>query len=170
MEKNENRRLIVNRIISFLAGGLLVFAVMSFTVVSTAKKQNAELTKALDTSRYEAGRLLSDAKAQFASKDYAKAKLSLTALFANQPGSVEAEEGKKLLPDIENAEKAANAKWEAAMAGVQKKWADTMTAELRAKSDKTRAEMEKDLVNTIIQEWEKAKSKVREEWEKQGQP
>jgi hypothetical protein len=166
--KNENLRLNVNRVVSFLAGGLLVFAVMSFTVVNTANNQNTELTKTLDTSRYEAGRLLADAKAQLASRDYAKARSSLATLFEKQSGSTETVEGRKLLPTIETAEKAANAKWEAAMAGIQKKWTGDMAVELRAKSDKARAQLEKDLNDTINQEWEKAKAKVREDWEKQN--
>jgi hypothetical protein len=112
---------------------------------------------------------LADAKAQFTDRDYAKAKVSLTTLLDKQPGSAEASEGKTLLPAIENAEKAADAKWVAAVASVQKKWADDLAAEIRAKSDKTRAQLEKDMNDTINQEWEKAKNKVREDWEKQGQ-
>lgn len=168
MKMTDHTRLIVNRTVAFLAGMLLMFAIMSFTVVSTAKTQNADLTRTLDTSRYEAGRLLSDAKAQLAARDYAKARTSLTKLFDNQPGSAEAEEGKKLLTLVEAAEKSSEARWQAEMAGVQKKWADNMTSELRAKSDLARAEMEKDLKSTIDREWEKAKSRVREDWEKQG--
>ncbi|MDY7028311.1 MAG: hypothetical protein SVR04_08450, partial [Spirochaetota bacterium] len=65
MIKTEKLKLYAGRIGLFVAGGLLVFAVMSFTVVNNAKKANVELTQTLDASRYEAGRLLADAKAQF---------------------------------------------------------------------------------------------------------
>lgn len=97
MEKNERRTMFLNRMVSFLVGGLLVFAVMSFTVVSSANAENEELAAALDTSRFEAERLLEDAKAQLSNRDYAEAEASLTALFANQPGSDEATEGRALL-------------------------------------------------------------------------
>lgn len=166
--KNENTRLIVNRVVSFLVGGLFVFAVMSFTVVSTANKTNAELTRTLDTSRYEAGRLLSDAKAQFAARDYAKAKSSVASLLMNQPGSAEAKEAQILLPAIESAAKAVEVKWEAEVASVRQKWADSMAAEIREKSDKARTQLEKDMKDTIDREWERAKDNVRAEWEKQG--
>jgi hypothetical protein len=162
---NEKRKLIVNRIMSFLAGGLLVFAVMSFTVVNTAKSQNTKLTKQLDTSRYEAGRLLADAKMQLEAKDYTKAKESLATLFQNQPGSPETVEGQKLLVTVTKAQTDANAKWNAAMPGVRDKWTSAMAAEMLAKSDETRAQLEKGMNETITQEWEKAKAKVREDWE-----
>ncbi len=68
--------LLVNRIIALLVGGLLVFLVMTLTVVQTGKDDNAEMAIALDASRYEAGRLLDDAKAQLESKDYTAAKAS----------------------------------------------------------------------------------------------
>jgi hypothetical protein len=168
MTKEENRKLIINRVVSFLAGGLLVFAVMSFTVVSSANKMNEELSRSLDTSQFEAGRLLADAKAQLESKNYEEAKTSLNKLFVNQPGSAEAVEGKTLLVTVEAAEKASDMKWEAAMPGIQKKWTGEMVAELRAESDKKRAELEKDMTDTTSQAWEKAKDKVRDEWEKQS--
>jgi hypothetical protein len=168
MDKQENKGLLFNRIMAFLAGGLLVFAVMSFTVVSSAKKENAVLTSTLDASRYEAGRLLADAKAQYASRDYGKAKESLNALFVNQPGSAEAVTGKKLLADIETAESKANKKWDAASAAVQAKWIKNRTAELRAGWDKDRAQLETGLTDKINQEWETEKGKVRADWEIAG--
>jgi hypothetical protein len=166
-ERKEKAKLNFNRIVAFLAGAVLVFAVMSFTVVTSANNRNAELTKTLDTSRFEAGRLLADAKAQFAARDFAKARVSLTTLFDNQPGSAETVEGKKLLSSIDAAEKAADAKWEAAVAGIKKKWTSDFANDLRAKSEQARAQMEKDMATTSDQEWEKAKAKVRENWEKQ---
>jgi hypothetical protein len=168
MATQENRNILVNRIVSFIAGGLLVFAVMSFTVVSSAKKENKQLTSTLDVSRYEAGRLLADAKAQFESLDYAEAGASLENLFMNQPGSSEAAEGKKLLVQLEAAEKAANTEWNNALAEVRTKWFADRAAELREKSDNERAKLEEGLTAQIEQEWEKAKEKVRAEWEIEG--
>ncbi len=165
MANQENRSILVNRIVSFLIGGLLVFAVMSFTVVGSAKKENKQLTSTLDASRYEAGRLLDDAKAQFASLNYTEAGASLKTLFTNQPGSSEAAEGKKLLVQIETAEKAANMKWENAMTEVRTKWFANRAAELREKSDKERAKLEAGLTAQIEQEWEKVKEDVRADWE-----
>ena len=43
MFQNEKVQMAVNRILSFLAGGLLVFVVMNMTVVSGVKAQNAQL-------------------------------------------------------------------------------------------------------------------------------
>jgi hypothetical protein len=154
----------MNRIVSFLAGGLVVFGVMSLTVVDTAKKKNTELTMMLDVSRYEASRLISDAKSQFENRDYVKAKESLDLLFQNQPGSTEAVEGKKLYAVIDSAEKSVEAKWEAALAGIQKKWSDDRTAELRMESEKARTQMEKDMNDKISREWDDAKAKIRKEW------
>ncbi len=157
--------LLVNRIIALIIGGLLVFAIMSLTVVQTEKKANAELAIALDESRYDAGRLLSDAKAQLESKDYTESKASLEELFINQPGSPEAAEGKTLLTNIETAEAAATAKWEAALPQIKKDWSEAMATELRAESDKERADMEADLEETIAKAWDKAESDIRTTWE-----
>ena len=158
--------LLVNRIIALLVGGLLVFLVMTLTVVQTGKDDNAEMAIALDASLYEAGRLLDDAKAQLESKDYTAAKASLDELFSYQPGSAEATGGKALLISVNSAEAAAEARWEAALPQIKEDWLQAMTAELRAKSDKERADMEAGLEKTITQAWEKAKSEVRTEWEK----
>ena len=168
MTKKETMKRYAGRLGFFLAGGLLVFAVMSFTVVNTAQKQNEQLTETLDTSRYEAGRLLADAKAQYEASDYIEAKESLTALFANQPGSQEAVEGKKLMAIVENAEQAANAKWEAAMPGIKQEWGDALAAEIRAEADAERAKLEANMDETINKEWDKVKDKVRENWEKES--
>jgi len=157
MEQNEKRTLIVNRLVSFIAGGLLVFAVMSFTVVKSANAKNEELSQALDTSRYEAGRLLDDAKAQLSAGDYQKAEASLRALFANQPGSSEATEGKTLLAKVEEEAAAADQRWEAALPSIREEWTQVMSTELRAK-------FERDLEATINKAWEQARTKVRDEW------
>ena len=168
MSKQEHRSILLNRIISFLAGGLLVFTVMNFTVVSSAKKENKELTSTLDISRYEAGRLLADAKAQFENQDYEKAGVSLSTLFLNQPGSPEAVEGKNLLVEVEAAEVAANMKWDNALKAIRTEWFENRAAEIRAKSDKERIELEAGLTAQLDKEWEKAKDDVRAEWEIEG--
>ncbi|MGB4406117.1 MAG: hypothetical protein WBI82_04570 [Sphaerochaeta sp.] len=157
--------LLVNRIIALLVGGLLVFAIMSLTVVQTEKKANAALVIALDESRYDAQRLLSDAKAQMENKDYSESKASLEELFTNQPGSPEAVEGKALLASIETAEAASDARWEEALPQVKEDWSQAMATELRSESDKKRSDMEADLEETIAKAWEKAKSDVRTTWE-----
>ncbi|NQT58773.1 MAG: hypothetical protein HQ557_07305 [Bacteroidetes bacterium] len=165
MEKKEKRTFIVKCIICFLVGGLLVYAIMSFTVVRTLKVENGELTEALDTSRYEAGRLLEDAKAQLESGDYSEAKSKLKTLFEKQPGSEEAAEGRELLVTIEDEEMAVDKSWEAALPRIREEWFNNMAEKFKAESDEERAELERDLNEIITKEWEKAKSKVREEWE-----
>lgn len=159
--------LLVNRIIALLIGGLLVFAIMSLTVIKTGKKENTELSLALDESRYEAGRLLADAKAQLENKDYIASKATLEKLFINQPGSPEAVEGKALFTSINTAEAVAKARWEAALPQVKEDWSQAMAAELRAQSAKEVAEMEADLDKTIEKAWDKAKAEVRTTWEAQ---
>jgi hypothetical protein len=164
MEKNQKRTLIVNRVVSFIVGGLLVFAVMSFTVVNSANAEIEELSKALDTSRFEAGRLLEDAKAQLASGDYAEAEASLTALFANQPGSPEAAEGKDLLARVKAEAAEADQRWEAALPSIRQEWTEAMAAELRAELEEDRAKFEDELEAKINVAWERARSDVRAAW------
>ena len=164
MEKKEKKGVIVKYILFFLIGGLLVFAIMSFTVVSTLKTENEELTKALDTSRYEAGRLLEDAKAQLEAGNYSEAKSTLETLSENQPGSEEAAEGRKLLVTVEDKEMAADKRWEAALPEIREEWFANMAERLRVESDEEREELEKNMNKIITEEWEKAKSKIREKW------
>lgn len=167
MIPNEKVRIAVNRIMSFLIGGLLVYVVMNMTVVSTVKGQSAQLAKELDDSKFGSARLLADAKAQFANQEFDKVKQTLTALFEKRPGASEATEGKKLYADAEAALAKDNARWEAAVAGVRERWARDMTAQLRGQSEKVRLEMEKGLSDTLTKEWEKMKDQVRQEWAKQ---
>ncbi|HHT80800.1 MAG TPA: hypothetical protein VJ869_03285 [Sphaerochaeta sp.] len=159
--------LLVNRIIALLIGGLLVFAIMSLTVVKTGNKENAQLSVALDEERYEAGRLLADAKIQFENKNYSASKATLEKLFIYQPGSSEAAEGKTLLAGINKASEAASARWEAALPQVKDDWSQAMATKLRAQSEKERADMETNLEKTIDQAWNKAKDGVRKDWENQ---
>ena len=169
MTLNENMKILLNRAIAFIIGGLLVFAVMSLTVVKDAKSKNVELSATLDTSRYEAGRLLNDAKAQFASHDYTKARESLQTLFENQPGSTESVEGKMLLASVESAEKASNMRWEKALPAVRQEWTTAMATELRKQWDADRAKLDSGLQKTVNDAWEKAMPEVRADWEETQQ-
>lgn len=159
--------LLVNRIIALLVGGLIVFGIMSLTVVQTGNKENAKLVIALDESLYEAGRLLADAKVQMENRDYDASKATLEELFIYQPGSPEAAEGKTLLASIESAEDAATARWEAALPQIKEEWSQDKAAQLRAELVKERADMEANLEKTLDQAWNKAKSEVRTAWEEQ---
>jgi hypothetical protein len=166
MIENVKVRMAVNRILSFLVGGLLVYVVLSMTVVSGFKRQNEQLTKQLDTSQYEPGRLLADAKAQYADRDFAKVMVTVTDLLDKRPGSPQVAEAKVLYQDAKLAIATDNANWEAAVGGIRDKWARDMTAQLRAKSEKSRLEMETGLDDTLNQEWDKMKEQVRVEWTK----
>jgi hypothetical protein len=159
MEKSEKVKVTRNTVIAFIAGAVLVYAVMSVAVVGGAKTKIADLQQKLDASQYEAGRLLADAKAQIAAKEFPKAKLTLDTLFAKQAGSSEAAEGRKLYDSIAAAETKANDRWAAAVVGIRQKWANATVAELRAKS-------EKEMNDTIAQEWDKVKDQMRIDWEK----
>ncbi|MFO7848995.1 MAG: hypothetical protein R6V67_03445 [Spirochaetia bacterium] len=162
MTKISKLKIYAGRVGLFLGGGLLVFAIMSFSVVNKLNDQNEELTEALDTSQYEAERLLDDAKAQLENKDYDKARESLTKLFENQPGSDEAVEGKSLMLTINNTEETADEKWEDVMPGIKEQWGQALAAEMRTK-------LEENMDKTIDKEWEKVKPKVRNEWEIENQ-
>ncbi|MCF7944237.1 MAG: hypothetical protein K9L75_01710 [Spirochaetia bacterium] len=168
MQKKLFSQLLVNRIVSFLAGGLLIFAVMSFTVVNNVKTDNKELTKALDSSQYEAGRLLTAAKAQLEEKSYDKAQTTLNTLFENQPGTPEAAEGKLLLDVIKTVERAADESWEAAMQNIQEQWMIQHADELRAELDQEMAELEEDMEELLSEEWDEVKTKIRDDWEEQN--
>ena len=168
MIQNETVRILVNRVMSFLIGGLLIFVVMNVTVISKLKEQNAELAEQLDNSMYEAGRLLADAQAQFANRDFTRAQETLTNLIAKHPGSSESAEGRTLYDETTVAITSENARWEAAMAGVRERWAAEMTAQIREKAEKTRQQMESDMSDTLAREWDRAKDQIRREWAKQG--
>jgi predicted Zn-dependent protease len=120
----------------------------------------------LDISRYEASRLLDDAKAQFTAGEIDQAKRSLTLLSENQPGSVEAAEGRTLLTKIELEEKTNNAKWEAAVTLIRTEWKKAKALELRAKWDADRVNLENEIDKNVDLAWEKEKDAVRSEWMK----
>ena len=158
MIKNEKTRSWVNRIVSLIIAGGLMFLVMNFVV---AKKIREEL----DECKYEAPGLLNDAKAYFENKDYARAKETLNTLFEKSPGSNEAVEGKKLYTQMETAQNELDAKWEAAVGGIREEWAKTMAAQLREDFRLEGEQLEKNMDDLLNTEWEKMKDTIREEWE-----
>ena len=165
MKLSDRQKLSVNRAISAVIGGLLVFAVMNVSVVRSANERIDELSSQLDTSRHEAGRLLSDARAQFENEDYESARVTLETLFENQPGSPEAEEGSALMVSVNEAEAAADAQWESAEAGIRQRWTNNLVERLRAELEANRVEMEENLERTVSDAWDDAKEDIREEWE-----
>lgn len=167
MIKNEKLRIWVNRIFAFSVGMLLIFLIMNFSVVSNVNKQNEELEEELDECKYEANRLLNNAKAYFENEEYDKAKKTLDALFEKHPGSNETAEGKKVYTELEDAVKKeqkeqeeTDKKWEAAVRVVRERWGKEKAAQLKE-------QLEKDMNNILDTEWEKEKDEIREEWEKQ---
>lgn len=165
MSNGDDKMIMLKRIATFLAGALLTFAVMNFTVVAKEKAQNEALTAELDASRYQAGRLLSDAKAQLESGEYERARSSLALLMDKHPGSAESSAGKKLLAEISDANTASDAKWAAALQGLKLKWTAERVAAIRAESEAARVLMENGLGDKIALEWETTKDAVRKEWE-----
>jgi len=166
MIKNEKARIWVNRIVSLIIAGGLMFLVMNFYVAEKIRKE-------LDECKYEAARLLNDAKASFENKDYDKAKETLNTLFIKHPDSNETAEGKKVYAEIEDAVKnqeELDKKWEAAVGGIREEWAKTMVVQLREqlkeKAITEKDELEKNMDDMLNSEWDKVKEEIREEWEK----
>ena len=91
----------INRILAFVAGGLIVLAIMGLAVVVPVRSENEALAKQLDELQYGAARLLDEAKVFAESKSYDSALRTLNALFEKQPGSSEVVEGRKLYAEIE---------------------------------------------------------------------
>jgi hypothetical protein len=167
MIENEKTRIWVNRIVSFIIAGGLMFLIMNYVVAQKIRNE-------LDECKYEATVLINDAKAFFENDNYNKAKETLDILFEKHPSSNEAIEGKKLYAEIETAvqkeqelQNELDKKWEAAVGGIREEWAKTMAAQLRSEFEKTREQLEKDMDEVLNKEWEKMKGEIREEWEKQ---
>jgi hypothetical protein len=108
---NERGKIWVNRLLAFVAGGLLVFAIISLAVVTPVRNEKAALAKQLDEVQNGAARLLSEAKGLAESKSYDNALKTLNTLFEKQPGSSEVVEGRKLYTAIEISVKAKEQKW-----------------------------------------------------------
>jgi len=163
MIQNEKTRIWVNRVIAFLVGALLIYAVISLSVVKNVKAENEELKKEL----YEPGRLLTSAKGLFENRNYGEAKKTLDTLFENHPGASEMAEGKQLYAEIEAEQNALDKKWEAAVGAIREEWATTMATQLRAEFEKDRETLETNMNDVLNTEWDKMKDRIRDEWEKQ---
>ena len=166
MIKNEKARIWVNRLVSLIIAGGLMFLIMNYVVAEKIRNE-------LDECKYEAAGLLNDAKASFEYKDYDEAKETLNTLFIKHPDSNETAEGKKVYTEIEDAVKnqeELDTKWEAAVGGIREEWAKTMAVQLREqlieKAGKEKEELDRDMNDILNREWEKVKEEVREEWEK----
>jgi hypothetical protein len=161
--KNGAGRVWINRVFAFLVGAVLIYAVMSLSVVKNVKAENAELKKEL----YEPSRLLTSAKELFENTNYSEAKRTLDTLFEKHPGASEMAEGKQLFAEIEAEQNALDKKWEEAVGAIREEWATTMAAQLRAEFEKERETLEKNMDDVLDTEWDKMKDRIREEWERQ---
>jgi hypothetical protein len=162
MEGNGNRRVWVNRIVSFLGGGLLTLLVLSIAVTGPAGNRNKALKAELDQIQNGAPRLLAEARAFADSKDYANTLKTLGVLFVQQPVSAEAVEGKKLYALTEKTVRDGNARWDAAEVSIKTAWEKTTAAQLREQS---RTQVESEMTDTLNKEWDKAKDQIRKDWE-----
>jgi len=158
MIKNEKARIWVNRIVSLVIAGGLMFLVMNYGVTDKIRKE-------LDECKYEAAGLLNEAKAYFEDKDYYRAKETLDTLFEKRPGSNEAVEGKKLYTQMETEQKELDTKWDTAVGRIREEWAKTMAAQLREEFRMEGEQLEKNMDDLLNSEWEKMKDEIREEWE-----
>lgn len=167
MIKNEKARIWVNRIVSLIIAGGLMFLIMNYGVTEKIRKE-------LDECKYEATGLLNEAKASFENKDYDKAKETLNTLFIKHPDSNETAEGKMVYGEIEDAiknQKELDTIWEATVGGIREEWAKTMAVQLREQlieeAGKEKEELERDMNDILNREWQKVKEEIREEWEKE---
>ncbi len=158
MAMDAKNNLWINRIGALVIGGALVFIVGSTGVVSTLKGENVALQAQLTEIKNGAPRLMSEAVAFAGQKDYANALKTLDSLFALQPGSAEAAEGKKLYDTVEATVKRNESKWDAAVGAIRADWERTTAKDLRI-------QMEKDMLNTLGQQWEQSKAAIRKDWE-----
>jgi predicted Zn-dependent protease len=162
---NERGRIWVNRLLALVAGGLLVFAIMSLAVVTPVRREKEALAKQLDEMQNGAARLLAEAKVLVENKSYDKAIETLNTLFTKQPVSSEVVEGRKLFTEIEIKAKAKEQKWEAAVGAIRAAWEKARAAELLAKAEQDKQLAETSIAETLVKEWESAKDQIRQEWE-----
>jgi hypothetical protein len=66
MIENQTTRVWVNRVLAFLLGALVIYAVMSLSIVKNIKEEN----EAMKTELYDPGRLLTNAKGFFENGNY----------------------------------------------------------------------------------------------------
>ena len=167
MTKEQDGRIWINRILAFVAGGVIVFAIMGLAVVAPVRSEKEALAKELDDVQNGAARLLAEAKALVESKSYDNALKTLSTLFEKRPGSSEEVEGRKLYVEIEIAVQAGDQEWESAVGAIHAAWEKAMAAELLAKAERDRQLVETGMAETLAREWEKAKDQIRRDWEKQ---
>ena len=148
----------INRIVSLIIAGGLMFLVMNFTVAGKLRKE-------LDSIKHEPATLLNDARAYYENEDYDKAKETLNTLFKKRPGSNEAVEGKELYTQMETAQEQLDAKWEAAVGGIREEWALAKAAQLREDYRAEGEQLEKNMGTLLDSEWENVKDTIRYEWE-----
>jgi len=163
MIENQTTRVWVNRVLAFLLGALLIYAVISLSIVKNVKAENTELKKEL----YDPGKLLTSAKELFGNRNYGEAKKTLDNLFEKHPGATEIAEGKQLYAELEAEQNALDKKWEAAVGAIREEWATTMAAQLRAEFEKDRETLETNMNDVLNTEWDKMKDRIRDEWETQ---
>ena len=157
----------INRILAFVAGGLIVLAIMSLAVVAPVRLENEALAEQLDEMQHGAARLLAEAKVFAESKSYDSALRTLNTLFEKRPGSSEVVEGRKLYAEIEITVQAKEQKWEAAVGSIRAAWEKARAAELLAKAAQDKQAVETGMAETLVKEWEKVKDQIRQDWEKQ---
>jgi len=167
MIKNEAARVWVNRVLAFLAGGLIVLIVMSAAVVTPVRNEKEALAKQLDEVQYGAERLLAEAKVLAESKSYESAIRTLNTLFEKQPGSSQLVEGRKLYAELEIAVQAKAEAWEAAVGPIRAAWEKARATELLANAERDKQLVETGMAQTLATEWERAKDQIKRDWENQ---
>lgn len=155
MEEKANLK--INRVVAAVVGGLLVFLIMNFGVVGAANARVADLQKQLEASAFGAGRILDEAKALMAAKQYREAGVSLASLMERHPSSIEATEGRSLAIDLAAAQAKEDAAWAVAVVGIRGKWVAAEAARLRAQA-------ESELQASIDRNWERAVDGLRADW------
>jgi len=166
MSNNQDRKIWVNRLLAFLAGGLIMFAIMSLAVVAPVRREKKALAMQLDEVQNGAARLLAEAKVLAESKSYDGALSTLNTLFEKQPGSSQVVEGRKLYAEIEIAVQAKEKKWEAAVGAIRAAWEKATAAELMANAEREKQLVETGMAETLAKEWEKVKDQIKHDWEK----
>jgi len=167
MIKNEKARLWVNRIVSMIIAGGIMFLVMNFYVAEKIREELYEV-------RYEASTLLNDAKSSVKYNNYQSAIKTLDTLFMKHPDSQEALEGKKIYTEIESTlknQKALDKEWEIVLPEIRDEWVKMKIVQLReeqkAKAIEEKEKLEKNMDAILNDEWEKEKVEVKKQWEKE---
>jgi len=153
----EKTHLRINRAVAAAVGGFVVFLVMNFGVVNSANARVADLQKQLEASAFGAARILDEAKALIAAKEYREAGMSLASLIERHPSSIEATEGRALAIELSAAQAKEDAAWALAVVDIRSKWVSAETKRLRAQS-------EREMPATIDQNWDRAVDGIRAEW------